>query len=187
MAQNNDSKFYNGQIIEGKSIVHRFGKERAFEIQFIVGIFNDDNTPKTKVEVYLEVSMEYGKGNNASKTQWDMTKETLASLGFVGEDISNAQLNSQLVNKPCRIREQTLDRDGKPLNSPRYYFTSARQIQPIDNANEMLKSIMSGVAAGAGFGAPAAAAPTNPFNMPKPGAAQTTAPAAGAPNPFAGM
>lgn len=186
MAQNNDSKFYNGQIIEGKSIVHRFGKERAFEIQFIVGIFNDDNTPKAKVEVYLEVSMEYGKGNNASKTQWDMTKDTLASLGFVGEDISNAQLNSQLVNKPCRIREQTLDRDGKPLNSPRYYFTSARPIQPLDNANEMLKSIMSGVAAGAGFGAPAAA-PANPFNMPQPGAAPAAAPAAGAPNPFAGM
>ena len=83
-------------------------------------------------------------------------------------------------------QEETLPLSGKPLNSPRYYFTSARPIQPLDNANEMLKSIMSGVAAGAGFGAPAAA-PANPFNMPQPGAAPASAPAAGAPNPFAGM
>ena len=170
---NSDSRFYDGQVVEAKSIVHRFGKERAFEIQFIVGLFNEDRTPKAKVEVYLEVSMEYGKGNNATKTQWDMTKETLASLGFVGEDISNAQLNSQLAGKPCRVREQTHDRDGKPLSAPRYYFTSARPIKAIDNANEMLRQIMSGVSS---------ATAVNPFN-----AAQPTAAPAAPVNPFAGM
>ena len=176
----NDSRFYNGQIVEAQSIEHRFGKENAFEIQFIVGLFNDDNTPKTKVEVYLEVSMEYGKGNNASKTQWDMTKETLASLGFTGDDISNAQLNAQLANKPCRVREQTVDKNGKPLNAPRYYFTSAKPIKTLANANDMLKRIMSGVAGGG--------QPSSPFNM----GAQTGAPAAVPAgnmtvNPFANM
>lgn len=185
MEKKNDSNYYDGQVCEAYSIEHRFGKEKAFEIKFVVGIFNADKTPKAKVDVFLEVSMEYGKGNNASKTQWDMTKETLVSLGFVGEDISNAQLNAQLVNKPCRVREQVLDRDGKPFATPRYYFTSARPVKQIDNANDMLKSIMSGVASG-GFGAPAA--PANPFNMPAASAAPApAAPAAGAPNPFAGM
>lgn len=180
MATNNDSKFYNGQIIEAKSIDHRFNKPNAFEIQFVVGIFGEDGKPKSKIETYLEVSSEYGKGNNASKTQWEMTKETLVSLGFVGEDISNVQLNAQLVNKPCRIREQTLDRDGKPLNSPRYYFTSAKPISVIEDANARLKAIMSGVAGGFGGAAPAAAS-VSTFG-------QTAAPApAGAPNPFEGM
>lgn len=183
MAQTNDSKFYNGQIVEAYSIEHRYNEPNAFELRFVVGIFNDDGSPKAKVDCFLEVSMRYGTGNNAQRTQWDMTKETLAHLGFQGDDISNAQLAAQLTNKPCRVREQLLDKNGKPFSTPRYYFTTQKPMKTIDDANARLKHIMSGVS----FGGAAAAPAANPFNMPA-AAPAPAAPAGNAtPNPFAGM
>ncbi len=189
---NNDSKFYDGQICSVQPIESRFNTPQAFELAFEVGIFDDNHQPLKKVDVYLEISMRYGTGNNAQKTQKDMTFETLHSLGFEGEDLSAPRL-ATLVNKPCRIREQTLDKNGAPLQSPRYYFTSAKPIVPVADANAKLREIMGAV--GGGFAAPGAvpnAAPTppNPFAMP---AAPAAAPAPAAPaaqtppNPFAGM
>ncbi len=190
----NDSKFYDGQICSVQPIESRFNTPQAFELAFEVGLFDDNHQPLKKVDVYLEISMRYGTGNNAQKTQKDMTFETLHSLGFEGEDLSAPRL-ATLVNKPCRIREQTLDKNGAPLQSPRYYFTSAKPIVPVADANAKLREIMGAV--GGGFAVPGAAVapnavttPPNPFAMP---AAPAAAPAPAAPaaqtppNPFAGM
>ena len=195
---NNDSKFYNGQICSVQPIESRFNTPNAFELAFEVGIFAEDGKPLRKVDVYLELSMRYGTGNNAQKTQKDLTFETLRSLGFEGEDLSAPRL-ATLVNKPCRIREQTLDKNGAPLQSPRYYFTSQKPIVAIPDANAKLREIMGAVAAPGAFpgGVPqgfpgAAPTPPNPFAAPAaPAAAPAPAPAAPAagtpPNPFAGM
>lgn len=166
MAENTNPnrKYYDGQILSVDTIEHRFGRANAFEIRAVVGIFNPDKTPKGKVEVYLEVSMEYGKGNNSSKTQWEMTKETLKSLGFEGDDLSAPRL-ATLVNKTCRICENVTDKGTS------YYFSSSRPVTVITDANERLRAMMSG-----GMAAPAA----SPFGAP---AAQSVQ----APNPFEGM
>lgn len=189
---NNDSKFYDGQICSVQPIESRFNTPNAFELAFEVGIFDDNHQPLKKVDVYLEISMRYGTGNNAQKTQKDMTFETLHSLGFEGEDLSAPRL-ATLVNKPCRVREQTLDKNGAPLSSPRYYFTSAKPIVPVADANAKLREIMGSVAGG--FAAPAAPGtatpPPNPFAAPAapvaPQPAPAAAPAQTPPNPFAGM
>lgn len=198
MATQNDSKFYDGQICSVMPIEHRFNEPNAFELAFEVGIFDENKQPIKKVDVYLEISMRYGSGNNASKTQKDMTFETLRTLGFEGEDLSAPRL-ATLVNKPCRVREQTLDKTGKPLTSPRYYFTSAKPIVALADANAKLREIMGAVAApGGAFGAPAAPGgfaaapgavpPPNPFAAPAAPAAAPGAAAAGTPpNPFAAM
>ena len=189
---NNDSKFYDGQICSVQPIESRFNTPQAFELAFEVGIFDDNHQPLKKVDVYLEISMRYGTGNNAQKTQKDMTFETLHSLGFEGEDLSAPRL-ATLVNKPCRVREQTLDKNGAPLSSPRYYFTSAKPIVPVADANAKLREIMGSVAGG--FAAPAspgaATPPPNPFAAPAapvaPQPSPAAAPAQTPPNPFAGM
>jgi hypothetical protein len=197
MATQNDSKFYDGQICSVMPIEHRFNEPNAFELAFEVGIFDENKQPIKKVDVYLEISMRYGSGNNSSKTQKDMTFETLRTLGFEGEDLSAPRL-ATLVNKPCRVREQTLDKTGKPLTSPRYYFTSAKPIVALADANAKLREIMGAVAApGGAFGAPAAPGgfaapgavpPPNPFAAPAAPAAAPGAAAAGTPpNPFAAM
>ena len=175
-----ERKYYDGMICSMVSIEHRFNRPNAFELKADVGLFDAEKKPLKKVEVYLEVSMEYGKGNNASKTQWEMTKEPLQSLGFEGEDISNPRL-ATLVNRPCRICEQITDK-----GDIRYYFTTKKPEVAIDNANDRLNQMMGQVAGGAsqvgGAAAPAGAAA---FADPAPAAA---APAAGnPPNPFAGM
>ena len=76
---NNDSKFYDGQICSVQPIESRFNTPQAFELAFEVGIFDDNHQPLKKVDVYLEISMRYGTGNNAQKTQKDMTFETLTT------------------------------------------------------------------------------------------------------------
>lgn len=198
MATQKDSKFYDGQICSVTPIEHRFNEPNAFELAFEVGIFDENKQPIKKVDVYLEISMRYGSGNNASKTQKDMTFDTLRSLGFEGEDLSAPRL-ATLVNKPCRVREQTLDKNNQPLNQPRYYFTSAKPIVALPDANAKLREIMGAVAApGAGasigFGvpvAPGAVPPPNPFGAPAPAAVPVAAPgtahAGTPPNPFAAM
>lgn len=175
-----ERKYYDGMICSMVSIEHRFNRPNAFELKAEVGLFDAEKKPLKKVEVYLEVSMEYGKGNNSSKTQWEMTKETLHSLGFEGEDISNPRL-ATLVNRPCRICEQITDK-----GDVRYYFTTKKPEVAIDNANDRLKQMMGQVAGGASpFGGAAAPAGAAAFAAPAPAAA---APAAGnPPNPFAGM
>ena len=175
----NDSKFYDGQICSVQPIESRFNTPNAFELAFEVGIFGENHTPLKKVDVYLEISMRYGTGNNAQKTQKDLTFETLHSLGFEGEDLSAPRL-ATLINKPCRIREQTLDKNNQPLSTPRYYFTTAKPIVAIPDANAKLREIMGAV--------PGATPPPNPFAAPAaPAAPAPAAPAATPPNPFAGM
>lgn len=188
MATPNDSKFYDGQICSVQPIEHRFGEANAFELAFEIGLFDENKNPLKKVEAYLEISMRYGSGNNATKTQKDLTFATLHSLGFEGEDLSAPRL-AMLVNKPCRIREQLLDKAGQPLANPRYYFTTAKPVVAIADANAKLREIMGAVAGG--FAAPAPGAgvpPPNPFAAP---AAAPVAPAPTAaatpPNPFAAM
>lgn len=182
---NNDSKFYDGQICSVQPIESRFNTPNAFELAFEVGIFGENHTPMKKVDVYLEISMRYGTGNNAQKTQKDLIFETLHSLGFEGEDLSAPRL-ATLVNKPCRIREQTLDKNNQPLSTPRYYFTTAKPIVAIPDANAKLREIMGAVAAPGAV--PGATPPPNPFAAPAaPAAPAPAAPAATPPNPFAGM
>lgn len=164
MADNNaNRKYYDGQILKMEAIEHRFNRPNAFEIRAEVGIFNANKTPKGKVEVFLEVSMEYGKGNNSSKTQWQMTQETLRSLGLEGDDISAPRL-ATLVNRTCRICENVTEKGTN------YYFSSNRPVTVISDANERLRAMMSGGMAPS----PSAA---SPFGV-------TAAPAAQAPNPF---
>lgn len=187
----NDSKFYDGQICSVQPIESRFNTPQAFELAFEVGIFDDNHAPLKKVDVYLEISMRYGTGNNAQKTQKDMTFETLRSLGFEGEDLSAPRL-ATLVNKPCRVREQTLDKNGAPLSSPRYYFTTAKPIVAIADANAKLREIMSAVAVPGAPTGGSAVPPPNPFVAPAAPAAPAvpgvpTATNAAPPNPFAGM
>lgn len=168
----NDSKFYDGQICSVQAIESRFNTPDAFELAFEVGIFDEQKQPLKKVDVYLEISMRYGTGNNAQKTQKDMTFETMHALGFEGEDLSAPRL-ATLVGKSCRVREQLFDKNNQPLSVPRYYFTSARPIVAIADANARLREIMGAVAGGFATPAPAAPAPA--------------APAPATPNPFAGM
>lgn len=183
----NDSKFYDGQICSVQAIESRFNTPNAFELAFEVGLFDEQKQPLKKVDVYLEISMRYGTGNNAQKTQKDMTFETLHALGFEGEDLSAPRL-ATLAGKPCRVREQLLDKNNQPLAVPRYYFTSARPIVAIADANARLREIMGAVAGGFAQPAPAAA-PTagGPFAQPAPAAAPNAFQSATPPNPFAGM
>lgn len=143
MEVKNQGSVYDGQIISAKPIEHRFNRADAFEIQLEIGIFNADGTPKAKVCTYLEMSMEYGKGNNASKTQIDISFETLHRLGFTGDDLTKLDM---LKGKKCRVREQTMDKNGQAYPEPRYYIVSAPTITAINDANERLKKILAGAA-----------------------------------------
>lgn len=183
----NDSKFYDGQVCSVQAIESRFNTPSAFELAFEVGLFDEQKQPLKKVDVYLEISMRYGTGNNAQKTQKDMTFETLRALGLEGEDLSAPRL-ATLVGKPCRVREQLFDKSNQPLAVPRYYFTTARPIVAIADANARLREIMGAVAGGFANPAPAAApAPSGVFQDPAPAAAPFATPAPTPPNPFAGM
>lgn len=162
MADNNaNRKYYDAQIVKIEAVEHRFNRPNAFELRAEVTLFNADKSIKGRAEVFMEVSMEYGKGNNASKTQWEITKETLHALGLEGEDISEPRL-ATLVNRPCRICENVTDKGTN------YYFTTNRPVTVIKDANERLRAMMAG-----GMSAPSA----SPFG-------NAAAPIAQAPNPF---
>ena len=176
--------FYNGVIVSCKPIKGRYAKpgESVMELYFVVGYYDESNSPAGKCDVFLEISNRYGIGNESQKMWWQITKEKLDKLGWQGDlDITKV---GQLVNKLCRLQYSTVDKDGKPhKNGPRWNFSFRKEIEEIDaaSANAMLAQMMGG-------GMPAAT--PFAFNAGAPANGVTAAPApagATAPNPFSNM
>ena len=179
--------YYNGVIGGVRPVKMRYNKENipGFELEFKVGVFGNDGKPLATVEVYEEFSGKYGLGNMATMTRAQIALEDLRKLGYThGQDLS--QLNT-LINKPCRIRVQTKDKNGEVFtNGPRIYF-SFNEVKPLEgDVNALLNSIMAGVSAAPAPAPSAPAAAPGGFNFggtaPAPSApAAAPAPAAVAP------
>lgn len=169
-----ESKNGQCQITAAELIDPRFSDvpQPAFELMLTVR-----NEESEEDVIYLEVSNRYGQGNNAQKTQAQMTMETLSAIGWKhGADFSQI---GTLVNKVIGYHAK---KNAKGYVNVYISTFSAKRISAADVAARV--AAMTGgapapVAAAVPVAAPAAAA--NPF-----GGGAAAAPAAGASNPFGG-
>lgn len=161
--------YYNAVIGGVRVVDNRFGQDGK-EIEIKVGLFDAQNKPLTTAEVYLEYSNRYGFGNMSQMKQWQIAESDLKKLGFEGG--SDFTRLNELVNKTCRVRCSTKDKEGKAFSAPRFYlaFNEVKVVQGDVN------SIMAAIRAGGSAPAPTPA--------PAPTAAPGTAPAAPGASPF---
>ena len=155
--------YYDGQIAAVEIIKARFvpETENALEVELTCGVYDSGHKPMTeKVKVYLELSANYPKFGDTTKTFWEQSLATMREMGFQGDDLTT--LATQLVGKPVRLNYRSKDKQGNPVKNPGWYLTRSRErvVVAPDKANAMLKAMMGGAAA-----APAAGAPIpSPFN-----------------------
>lgn len=157
--------YYNAVIGGVRVVDNRFGQDGK-EIEIKVGLFDKDNKPLSTAEVYLEYSNRYGFGNMSQMKQWQIAESDLKKLGFEGG--SDFTRLNELVNKSCRVRCVTKDKEGKPLSMPRFYlaFSEVKAVQ--GDVNSIMAAIRAGGSAPAPTPAPTApgAAPTPPAAAP---------------------
>ena len=126
-----------------------------------------------------EVSQTYGKGNKSHLTQAQITMETLARIGFVGNDLST-------IGKLVDVQTEAWVTESKPNDKGKTYFNvqglggggaaQVEEINPADLAGRI--AALFGTPAPTPATPPPAAAPKgNPFGL--------TPAGAGHPNPFA--
>ena len=158
--------YYNGVITAAGIYNSRFAKEgeTRYEVEFICDVKNQSGaTLASGILVYSELSASYPPYDN-TRQWWKITLDLLHGLGFQGDDLSTVP--AQMAGKPCRLRYQTKDRNGQPLNEPRWSIYAERPRVQISGAqaNAALKQMMTGAFSGfAQPAAPATPAP-NPFN-----------------------
>ncbi len=159
--------YYNAVIGGVRVVDNRFGQDGK-EIEIKVGLFDKDNKPLTTAEVYLEYSNRYGFGNMSQMKQWQIAEADLKKLGFEGG--SDFTRLNELVNKTCRVRCSTKDREGKAFSAPRFYlaFSEVKAVQ--GDVNSIMAAIRAGGSAPAPTPAPAPAAPGAAPTPPAPGA-----------------
>lgn len=161
--------YYDGQIAQVEIIRARFAaeNENALEVELTCGVYDAAHKPMPeRVKVYLELSANYPKFGDTTKTFWEQSLTTLHELGFSGDDL--ATLATQLVGKPVRLNYRSKDKNGNPMKNPGWYLTRTRErvVVAASKANEMLKAMMSG-AVGVPVAPTPAAAPAavpSPFN-----------------------
>lgn len=109
----------------------KFSKDpNAFDICIRV---TDANDPSQTDWARLEMSGDYGKGNFSSRTQAQISMDTLLKLGFEGEDLST--LETQLKGKNALVmikeNESKTDADKKFFNV-QYFVTGGFEPVEID-------------------------------------------------------
>ena len=163
--------YYNAVIGGVRVVDNRFGQDGK-EIEIKVGLFDKDNKPLTTAEVYLEYSNRYGFGNMSQMKQWQIAEADLKKLGFEGG--SDFTRLNELVNKTCRVRCSTKDKEGKAFSAPRFYlaFSEVKAVQ--GDVNSIMAQIRAGGSAPAPTPAPTPAAPGAAPTPPAPGASPFT-------------
>jgi hypothetical protein len=151
----------------------KFSKDpNAFDICIRV---TDSEDPSQTDWARLEMSGDYGKGNFATRTQAQISADTLVKLGFEGDDLSTLEDQIKGKNAIVMIKEGESKTDSsKKFFNVQYFVTGGFEPVEIDK-----NSIKAKIAALNVFGSrgdsPAPGAPT---------AASTPPAAAGAVNDY---
>ena len=163
------------QVILGDVIFAeaKFAKDDANAFDICIRVTNKANEAESDW-ARLEMSANYGKGSFSDRTQAQISWDTLAKLGFEGDDLTT--IGEQLTGKEATVQVKAgkPTEDGKVFYNVSYFVTGGGN-EPNAITPDVMKARLAALMGGA-------AAETAPA-MPPPVAAPATA--AAKPSPFA--